>query len=130
VVTFDPATYRVLEQQAPGSRRESFLHIELEPLPDIVVREAMKGEIEATLTDVGRAVAGWRPMLERVQKAVQDWHDHAPKAPPPLIAEAMHFIGWRATRVRSAWCRCTTASSACSKTPMCCSCARARTTSR
>ena len=96
VLQFDPATYRVLEQPAPGSRLESFLHIELDPLPDLVVREAMKGEIEATLTDVGRAVAGWRPMLERVKKAVQDWHDHPPKAPPAQIAEAMHFLGWLA----------------------------------
>ena len=77
VLQFDPATYRVLEIPAPGSRLESFLHLEIDPLPDIVVREALKGEIDDTLTDVGRAVAGWRPMLERVRKAVQDWHDHA-----------------------------------------------------
>jgi glutamate dehydrogenase len=96
VLQFDPATYRVLEQPTPGSRLESFLHIELGPLPDLVVREAMKGEIEATLTDVGRAVAGWRPMLERVKKAVQDWHEHPPKAPPAAIAEGMHFLGWLA----------------------------------
>ena len=96
VLQFDPATYRVIEQPAPGSRLESFLHVEIDPLPDLVVREAMKGEIEATLTDVGRAVAGWRPMLERLKKAVQDWHDHPPKAPPAQIAEAMHFLGWLA----------------------------------
>ena len=96
VLQFDPATYRVLDQPTPGSRLESFLHVEIDPLPDVVVREAMKGEIEATLTDVGRAVAGWRPMLERVRKAVQDWHDHPPKAPPAQIAEGMHFLGWLA----------------------------------
>jgi len=96
VLQFDPATYRVLDQPTPGSRLESFLHIELDPLPDLVVREAMKGEIEATLTDVGRAVAGWRPMLERLKKAVQDWHEHPPKAPPAQIAEGMHFLGWLA----------------------------------
>ncbi len=96
VLQFDPATYRVLDQPTPGSRLESFLHVEIDRLPDVVVREAMKGEIEATLTDVGRAVAGWRPMLERVKKAVQDWHDHPPKAPPALIAEGMHFLGWLA----------------------------------
>jgi len=96
VLQFDPATYRVLDQPTPGSRLESFLHVEIDPLPDLVVREAMKGEIEATLTDVGRAVAGWRPMLERVRKAVQDWHQHPPKAPPAHIAEGMHFLGWLA----------------------------------
>ncbi len=96
VLQFDPATYRVLEIPAPGSRLESFLHLEIDPLPDIVVREALKGEIDDTLTDVGRAVAGWRPMLARVRKAVEDWHDHAPIAPAPAVAEAMHFLGWLA----------------------------------
>ncbi len=97
ILLFDPATYRVLELPTPGSRLESFLHVEIDPLPDIVVREAMKGEIDDTLTDVGRAVAGWRPMLERVRKAVQDWHDRPPKGvPPAAMAEAMHFLGWLA----------------------------------
>ncbi|MDF2980245.1 MAG: NAD-specific glutamate dehydrogenase, large form [Devosia sp.] len=96
VLQFDPATYRVLDVPTPGSRLESFLHIEIEPLADIVLREAMKGEIDDTLTDVGRAVAGWRPMLARVKKAMADWHAHAPKAPPAQVAEAMHFLGWLA----------------------------------
>jgi glutamate dehydrogenase len=96
ILQFDPATYRVLEVPTPGSRLESFLHIEIEPLADIVLREAMQGEIDDTLTDVGRAVAGWRPMLARVKKAMADWHAHAPKAPPAQVAEAMHFLGWLA----------------------------------
>jgi len=94
ILKFDPATYRVLELPQPGSRLESFLHVEIDPLADIVVREAMHSEIDETLTDVGRAVAGWRPMLARVKRAMTDWHTHAPKAPPAQIAEAMHFLGW------------------------------------
>ena len=78
VLQFDPATYRVLDVPTPGSRLESFLHVEIDPLADIVQREAMQGEIDDTLTDVGRAVAGWRPMLARVKKAMADWHAHAP----------------------------------------------------
>ncbi len=93
---FDPATYRVLDAPLPGSRLESFLHIEIEPLADVVQRELMHGEIDDTLTDVGRAVAGWRPMLERVKQAMADWHAHAPKAPPADVAEAIHFLGWLA----------------------------------
>ena len=96
ILKFDPATYRVLEHPGPGSRLESFLHVEIDPLADLVQREAMHGEIDDTLTDVGRAVAGWRPMLARVQRAMADWHAHAPKAPPAQIAEAMHFLGWLA----------------------------------
>jgi glutamate dehydrogenase len=93
---FDPATYRVLDAPLPGSRLESFLHIEIDPLGDVVQRELLHGEIDDTLTDVGRAVAGWRPMLERVRQAMADWHAHAPKAPPADVAEAIHFLGWLA----------------------------------
>ncbi|MDB5538301.1 MAG: NAD-specific glutamate dehydrogenase, large form [Devosia sp.] len=96
ILKFDPATYRVLDAPLPGSRLESFLHIEIDPLADIVQREAMKGEIDDTLTDVGRAVAGWRPMLARVKRVMSEWHAHAPKAPPAQVAEAMHFLGWLA----------------------------------
>jgi len=94
ILQFDPATYRVLEVPAPGSRLESFLHVELDPLPDIVLREAMHSEIDDTLSDVGRAVAGWRPMLARIKKVMADWHAHAPKAPPAQVAEAMHLLTW------------------------------------
>ncbi len=96
ILKFDPATYRVLELPGPGSRLESFLHVEIDPLPGLVEREAMQGEIDDTLTDVGRAVAGWRPMLNRVKRAMTDWHSHAPKAPPAQVAEAIHFLGWLA----------------------------------
>ena len=94
IVQFDPATYRVLDVPLPGSRLESFLHIEIDPLADVVQRELLHGEIDDTLTDVGRAVAGWRPMLERVRAVEAEWHAHAPKAPPADIAEAMHFLEW------------------------------------
>ncbi|MBN9316596.1 MAG: NAD-glutamate dehydrogenase [Devosia sp.] len=96
ILKFDPATYRVLEAPGPGSRLESFLHVEIDPLPGLVEREALQGEIDDTLTDVGRAVAGWRPMLARVRRAMTDWHTHAPKAPPAQVAEAIHFLGWLA----------------------------------
>jgi len=93
---FDPQTYRVLDMPAPGSRLESFLHLQLDPLPSDQVREALIAETNSVLTDVGRAVAGWRPMLERVRQIIQQWHDHPPKAPPQQVAEGMHFLGWLA----------------------------------
>ncbi|MGV3490843.1 MAG: NAD-glutamate dehydrogenase, partial [Devosia sp.] len=68
----------------------------IDPLGDIVQRELLHGEIDDTLTDVGRAVAGWRPMLERLRQAIADWQAHPPKAPPADIAEATHFLGWLA----------------------------------
>ncbi|HEY9010778.1 MAG TPA: NAD-glutamate dehydrogenase, partial [Devosia sp.] len=96
ILQFDPQTYRVLDMPQPGSRHESFLHIQIDPLASDAAREALIAEINAVLTDVGRVVAGWRPMLERVREIIQHWHDHPPKAPPQAVAEAMHFLGWLA----------------------------------
>ncbi len=96
ILQFDPQTFRVLDLPAPGSRNESFLHVQIAPLPSDALRQGMLAEIDAVLTDVGRVVAGWRPMLERVRQTVQDWHDRPPKAPPQVVTEAMQFLGWLA----------------------------------
>jgi glutamate dehydrogenase len=96
ILVFDPATFRVLERPAVGTRPESFLHIHIDPLPDAETRRAMEQEIDETMVEVARTVRGWRPMLERVQRLVQAWHDTPPKAPPAAVAEGMHFLGWLA----------------------------------
>jgi len=96
ILQFDPQTYRVLDMPAPGSRNESFLHLQIDPLPSDAAREALLAELNSVLTDVGRVVAGWRPMLERVREIIQSWHERPPKAAPQSVAEAMHFLGWLA----------------------------------
>ena len=93
---FDPEAFRVLDAPAPGSRAESFLHIQIDPLTSAAARQAMIAEIDAVLTQVGRVVAGWRPMLERVRRTVEDWRRAPPRAPAHLLAEAMQFLLWLA----------------------------------
>ncbi|MDP1732621.1 MAG: NAD-glutamate dehydrogenase, partial [Devosia sp.] len=95
ILNFDPATYRVLEAPAPGSRLESFLHIHIDPLDDDA-RRALQAELDGVLTEVARAVDGWHPMLGRVHQVVQSWHDNPPKVLPAVLAEAMHLLGWLA----------------------------------
>jgi glutamate dehydrogenase len=96
ILHFDPATFRVLEAAAAGSRQESFLHLHINPLPDEATRAALLAELDAVLRDVVRVVGGWRPMLDRLRQVVQEWHDVPPKVQPPILAEAMHFLGWLA----------------------------------
>ena len=93
---FDPTTFRVLELPAVGARRESFLHIHIDPLPDDAARETMRREIDEVMTEVSRVTSGWRPMMETVQRVIQNWHDRPPAAPPAALAEAMHFLVWLA----------------------------------
>ena len=94
ILIYDPATNRVLEQSTHGARHESFLHIHIDPLPDEATRTAMRDEIDEVMIEVANTVAGWRSMLERVQRLIQSWHDIPPKAPTAAVAEAMHFLGW------------------------------------
>jgi len=97
ILIFDAATFRVLEAPAAGTRPESFLHIHIDPLPNDAARHAMRREIDEVMGEVARVVAGWRPMLERLHRVIQSWHDTPPRAAPPAaVAEAMHFLGWLA----------------------------------
>ncbi|MDB5506966.1 MAG: NAD-glutamate dehydrogenase [Devosia sp.] len=74
----------------------SALHIAIDPLPAPAAR-ALKGELAATLTDIGRAVAGWRPMLERLQQAIAELRQvESVAALPADITEAVQFLGWLA----------------------------------
>lgn len=91
---FDPEAFRVLDAPAPGSRAESFLHIQIDALSSQATRQALLAEIDLVLTQVGRVVAGWRPMLERVRQIVEDWRRAPPRAPSALMAEAMQFLLW------------------------------------
>ena len=62
ILTFDPVTFRVLERPASGTRNESFLHLHIDRLPDDDARKGLAAELDGVLTEVARAVAGWRPM--------------------------------------------------------------------
>ncbi len=96
VLPLDPATHRVLHEPLPGSQRESFLHLHIDPLPDAAARQAMTEEIAGVLDEVGQAVRGWRPMLERMRRMVQEFRDTPPPVDSLLLNESIQFLGWLA----------------------------------
>jgi len=65
----------------------SVLHIHSDPVADT---EALVREIEATLTEVARAVADWQPMLERLQAAMQGLK----RLKAGQRDEALRFLEW------------------------------------
>ncbi len=65
----------------------SVLHIHSEPVADLA---ALRGEIEATLRDVARAVDDWRAMLERVRQAMSGLNGLR----PALRDEPLQFLEW------------------------------------
>ena len=77
-----------------GGRRESFIHLHLEPIEDAVMCSRLREGLERVYADVRRAVSDFSSMRARVFEAVQA----AKIAPPPLpaqdVAEAIALIEW------------------------------------
>src|SRR5690606_11741613 len=70
-----------------GGAAVSVLHIHSDPVTET---DALIDEIEATLTDVNRAVADWQPMLEQVRRATAALN----QVRSPQRDEAIRFLEW------------------------------------
>ncbi len=70
-----------------GGAAVSVLHIHSDPVAET---DALIDEIEATLTDVNRAVADWQPMLEQVRRATAALDQMR----SPQRDEAIRFLEW------------------------------------
>ncbi len=81
-------------QLQPGERRESFIHLHLDPIEDGALRERLVAGLERVHAEVRRAVADFPSMRARVFEAVQA----AKIVPPPLaaqdVAEAIALVEW------------------------------------
>ena len=81
-------------QLQPGERRESFIHLHLDPIEDGAMRERLLQGLDRVHAEVRRAVSDFPSMRARVFEAVQS----AKIAPPPLaaqdVAEAIALVEW------------------------------------
>ena len=81
-------------QLQPGERRESFIHLHLDPIEDAAMREWLLQGLDRVHAEVRRAVSDFPSMRARVFEAVQS----AKIAPPPLaaqdVAEAIALVEW------------------------------------
>ncbi|MFI4997969.1 MAG: NAD-glutamate dehydrogenase domain-containing protein, partial [Hyphomicrobiales bacterium] len=81
-------------QLQPGERRESFIHLHLDPIEDAALRERLVAGLERVHAEVRRAVSDFPSMRARVFEAVQA----AKIVPPPLAAqdvtEAIALVEW------------------------------------
>src|SRR6185437_10689454 len=83
-------------QAAPGVKRESFIHIHLDPLHDSARRAELVESLEGVLADVRVAVVDWPAMLQRVRASITDLQKGPPPASPEETAEAIAFLEWLA----------------------------------
>ena len=81
-------------QRQAGDRRESFIHLHLDPIEDAALRGRLLEGLDRVHADVRRAVSDFPTMRARVFEAVQA----AKIAPPPLaardVAEAIALFEW------------------------------------
>jgi glutamate dehydrogenase len=81
---------------SPEARRESFIHVEVDRVPEPARMEALAADLERVLDDVRQAVADFEPMRERVLAIVQGLDDRPPPIPPQELAEGQAFLRWLA----------------------------------
>lgn len=81
---------------SPDVRRESFIHVEVDRVPEPSRMEALAADLERVLDDVRQAVADWKLMRERVLAIVQGLDDRPPPIPPQELAEGQAFLRWLA----------------------------------
>ena len=77
----------------PGAQYESFLHVELSPLPDTIQPEKLLADIERTLQAVRFVVQDWQAMLEVCNHVQTELSKNCQNAMAD-VAEAKDFLNW------------------------------------
>ncbi|MCZ4272415.1 NAD-glutamate dehydrogenase [Maritalea porphyrae] len=86
----------VLETLEDGATTESLLHVHFDPGLDPKALDLVQSEMNNVLVQVRRAVAGWRPMLEKLGDVVRNYRNNPPQVEEAVLSESMHFLGWLA----------------------------------
>ncbi|MBT2324028.1 NAD-glutamate dehydrogenase [Variovorax paradoxus] len=84
------------EGASPDARRESFIHVEVDRVPEPERLEALAADLARVLGDVRLAVVDWKKMQERVLDIVRGLDQRAPPIPPQELAEGQAFLRWLA----------------------------------
>ncbi|HRI18979.1 MAG TPA: NAD-glutamate dehydrogenase, partial [Burkholderiaceae bacterium] len=82
--------------QGEGARRESFIHVEVDRVPEPARLEALAGDLTRVLGDVRQAVADWSAIRQRVLDLVDELDADEPPIPAAELAEGRAFLTWLA----------------------------------
>ncbi len=77
-----------------SSRRESFIHIDVEGAADPSQRMELIAALETILADVRVSVQDWRAMLARIGEIIAELRTNPPPLAADEIAEAIQFLEW------------------------------------
>ncbi|MCX8102819.1 MAG: NAD-glutamate dehydrogenase, partial [Geminicoccaceae bacterium] len=81
---------------APQAPRESWMHLEIDRLPEADQRAALLADIERVLQDVRAAVTDFAPMLARLRAAADELEATAPTSIAEEAREGAAFLRWLA----------------------------------
>ncbi|HEY2596836.1 MAG TPA: NAD-glutamate dehydrogenase, partial [Chloroflexota bacterium] len=84
------------EGASSEARRESFIHVEIDRVPDATRLERLAADLSRVLDDVRAAVTDWQKMQQRVLAIVEGLDERAPPIPPQELAEGQAFLRWLA----------------------------------
>jgi len=79
-----------------GGTRESFIHVEVDRVPDAARLDALAADLSRVLGDVRLAVADWKEMQQRLLAIVDGLTQHPPPVAPEELAEGQAFLRWLA----------------------------------
>ena len=79
---------------APNALTESYMHVELDQRTGEAEIEALRARLSEVLTDVRRAVEGWRPMTGRLRAVISELETHPPDLPADRRREGLEFLRW------------------------------------
>jgi glutamate dehydrogenase len=88
------------EGQGPASEsrlRESFIHIEIDRIPEEERQAELTAVINKVLSDVRASVQDWRAMMARVGEVAAELKVNPPPLPREEVDEAVAFLEWLAS---------------------------------
>ena len=86
----------VADAGSPGAPQESFIHVEVDRVPDAAQLEALATDVARVLGDVRLAVTDWKAMRQRALDVVAQLDDRPPPIPAEELAEGRAFMEWLA----------------------------------
>jgi glutamate dehydrogenase len=96
LVTVNRDAGGVLQGLAAGSggTHESFIHVEVDRVPEPARLEALAADVTRVLGDVRAAVTDWQAMRQRVLDIVEEQQRHPPPLAAEELAEGQAFLRW------------------------------------
>ena len=84
----------VVDRATPETPAESWIHVEIDRIPEASELEELTRDLERVLAQVRAAVTDWAAMRDRVKGILAELDQHPPPIEPADLAEGRAFLEW------------------------------------